>query len=137
MSIEEGIVLGILIGFSVYDIKTKRIPVMAALIFGIIVLAYGISKKAEILELAAGTVPGLTLLLLAYVTKESIGFGDGLVLCMIGLFCGLEETLVVFSVALMSAAFLAMILLVMRRVKRKTELPFLPCLCLGYLVSLL
>ena len=87
-----------------------------------------------VMELAMGLVPGAFVLVLAFVTRESIGAGDGLVLCMLGLFCGWRQCLAVFGMALVLSAVLAMVLVVCRRAGRKTELPFLPSLFGGYLL---
>lgn len=137
MEIAEGIMLGVLAGFSVYDLKTRKVPLTAVAAAGVAALVYRLCVKTGILELAAGLVPGLLLLLLAYVTKESIGTGDGLLLCVVGVFCGLTGTLAVLGTALVLAAGVAAVLLISKRAGRKTELPFLPCLCAGYLLQLL
>lgn len=88
------------------------------------------------MELAVGTIPGILLLLLAFCSGESIGKGDGLVLFMLGIYCGVAKAVAVLGMALLLVAVLALILLVLKRANRKTELPFLPCLCAGYLLSM-
>lgn len=137
MKVDEGIVLGILAAFSVYDLKTKKVPVAAVAVFGAVVMGYRLFGKNGIWELLIGLVPGMLILLLAYVTRESIGVGDGLIVCVIGMFCGVNDTLAVLGMALVMASGVAIVLLTVKRAGRKTELPFLPCLCAGYLLSLL
>lgn len=137
MNIAEGIALGCLAGLSIYDIKTKKVAVKAVVFFGIVVFIYQLCIGIGVLDLAAGLVPGAGLLLVAICTKESIGVGDGMVLCALGLFCGLRKTMAILGMALVFCAVLAMILLVLKRAGRKTELPFLPCLFAGYLLCLL
>ena len=137
MSVAEVVMLGILAGFSVYDVKTKRVPLWAVAVLGGIVSGYEVFTKSGILSMITGLLPGALLLLLAYVTKESIGYGDGLVLCIVGMFCGLRETVAILGTALALAAVAAVILVAIKKAGRKTELPFLPFLCLGYGVSLL
>lgn len=137
MNIAEGIALGCLAGLSIYDLKTKRIVIKAVALLGIVVLVYRLCTGTGVLELAAGLVPGAGLLFVAFCTKESIGIGDGMVLCVLGLFCGLRKTMGVLGMALVFCAALAMVLLVLKRAGRKTELPFLPCLFAGYLLCLL
>jgi len=133
----EWIMLGVLAGFSVYDLRWKKVNVSAVALFGIAVIAYRIYGKTAIPELLAGLIPGIGLLLISFVTKESIGTGDGLVLCVIGMFCGMKQTAAVLGMALILSAVLAMVLLVCKRAGKKTELPFLPCLCAGYFLFLL
>lgn len=137
MNIAEGIFLGGLAGFSVYDLKTKKVPVAAVALFGTAVLIYRLCTGAGPAELLPGVLPGLALLLAAVCTKESIGTGDGLLLCVLGVFCGIKKAMAVLGMALVFAALLAVILLVIKRAGKKTELPFLPCLFAGYLLGLL
>ncbi len=133
----EGIILGFLVVFSILDLRAGKIPVLLIGAFGIFALGYQIWNHMSFGELAAGVIPGIVFLLLAWVTRESIGYGDGLVLLVTGVFCGIVKTIGVIGMSLVFASLLSMILLVLKRAERKTELPFLPCLCSGYLVSLL
>ena len=137
MDVAGGIMLGVMGAFSIYDLKYKKIPIWAVILFGVAVLLYRLDVGVGIGELLAGIVPGAGLLLTAFCTKESIGFGDGMVLCVLGLFLGIKGSLAVLGMALVFAALLAAVLLVLKRAGKKTELPFLPCLFAGYLISLL
>ncbi len=134
MEAAEWVMLAVLAGFAVYDVKTKTIPVVAVAVAAAGVLLYRLCAGFHVAELAVGLVPGALVLLLAIVTKESIGIGDGLMLCVLGMFCGWRQCLAVFGMALVLSAVLAMVLLVCRRAGRKTELPFLPSLFGGYLL---
>lgn len=137
MDIANGIMLGILGGFGIYDLLYKKVPIWAVIIFGVSVWGYRVYAGAGIGELLAGLVPGAVLLLTAFCTKESIGYGDGMVLCVLGIFLGLRYSLAVFGMALVFAALSAAVLLVLKKAGRKTELPFLPCLFAGYLLSMI
>lgn len=130
----EWIMLAILTGFAVYDMKTKMIPVGAVVILAVGVFLYRLCMGSGIWELIIGLIPGALLVVLAFATKESIGTGDGLVLCVLGLFCGWRQCLAIFGMALVLSAILSMILLICHKVGRKTELPFLPSLFGGYLL---
>jgi len=133
MTVKESVVLAVMVVLSLIDIKKKQISMTMLIPFGVTVLFWQLFQGTGIVELLTGLVPGAACLLLSYVTKESIGRGDGLVLCVLGLLCGSKATLVVFGMALFFAAVWSMVLLVLKRAGRKTELPFLPCLSLGYL----
>jgi len=133
----EWIVLGIMMGFSLYDIKCKKVKTAAVVCFGMVVLVYRLCIGTGAAELLLGLFPGIILLGVSFVTRESIGEGDGLVLCALGLFCGAKQTLAVLGMAFFLCAVLAVLLLLCRRVNKKTELPFLPCLCSGYFLYLL
>ena len=134
MEAAEWVMLAVLIGFAVYDIKTKTIPIMAVTIIAAGVLLYRLCMGIGIWELVIGLIPGILLLLLAFATRESIGTGDGMMLCVLGLFCGWRQCLAVFGMALVLSALLSIILLLCHKAGRKTELPFLPSLLGGYLL---
>ena len=134
MEAAEWIMLAALTGFAAYDIKTKMVPLIAVAATAGSVLLYRLCVGTGILELVMGLIPGVLLLVLALVTQESIGTGDGLMLCVLGLFCGWRQCLAVFGMALVLSALLSIILLICRKVGRKTELPFLPSLLGGYLL---
>jgi len=137
MKTAEWIMLFVLAGFAVYDMKTKTVSLVAVVVFAVSVLLYRFCMGTGIAEIVAGVVPGTLLLLLAYATKESIGTGDGLMLCVLGIFCGWRRCLAVLGMALALSAVLAMVLLVCRRAGRKTEVPFLPSLFGGFLICYL
>ena len=132
--IEKSIVLMVMAVISFVDIKRKQVSLAVLIPIGAVVLIWKVFQGTEMVAFLTGLVPGVACLLLSYVTGESIGRGDGLVLCILGLLCGMKATLAVFGLALTFSAIWAIFLLILRRAGRKTELPFLPCLSLGYLV---
>ena len=137
MAGEELVMLGSLMALSVMDLRTKKIPLMPVLVLGVMFFVYRIWSGVPLLEVAAGAIPGGILLLVSVLTEESIGYGDGLVLLVLGVLCGVAKAVAVLGMALLLAAVLSMVLLALKRVGRKTELPFLPCLCSGYLLFLI
>ncbi len=137
METAEWIALGVLAAFSVYDIKTEQVPVLAVTAAAVAAVIYRLCAGEGIAFFAAGLIPGALVLLLSYVTRESIGRGDGLMLCALGLFLGWQPCFAVFGMALVLSSVLAMLLLIFRRAGRKTELPFLPSLFGGYFLYLL
>lgn len=82
-------------------------------------------------------VPGLVCLGLGWLTKEGIGYGDGLMLLCLGCFLSLQQLLSVCLSALTLAGIAAMLLLLVFHKGRKTEIPFVPFLLAGYGISLL
>ena len=137
MEITDIVLVGGLSVLAVADWKNKTIPVYPVLFFGVISVIYRLWSGTGCVELFLGAVPGLVLLLLAFCTGESIGKGDGLVFCMMGLACGLKKTFAVLSLSLIVSALAAIILLIGRKVGKKTELPFLPSVLCGYLLCLI
>lgn len=131
------IITGFLIWGSVWDLKKKCIPFYYLYCFGGVVVCYllikGLVKQnVEILLVALkGAIPGGISLLLSYVSKEQIGYGDGVVIVFIGMLLGISKVVGIFWIALLLLVFFSVCLLIAKKAKKKTEVPFLPFLLLG------
>lgn len=84
-----------------------------------------------------GILPGVAVLAFSYLSRGSIGKGDGYLLCAGGAALGLQNSTAVLLYGLMSAGVTAGVLLALRKVRKNTELPFVPFLLLGFLFVLL
>jgi prepilin signal peptidase PulO-like enzyme (type II secretory pathway) len=76
-------------------------------------------------------------ILASRITRGSIGVGDALIIGVIGLYLGFYHTLAVVFYALLLGGVLSLILFLMKKVSRRTPLPFAPFLTAGFLVSIL
>ena len=119
------------------DIEKREIP----LYLPVIGLATGLLFRAlsgfgNATVLAAGCLPGLVLLAAGYLSKEAVGYGDGVMVLCAGIFLPFSETLMLTILSLLLAAGGAGILLLAKKMKRKETLPFLPFLLAGYVVVL-
>lgn len=137
MGITEYVVLLCLATLAAIDLRIRKIPVLPVLFLGLFGVSFRLCTGGTFWELAAGVMPGVFLLALAVCTRESVGIGDGLVLLALGGFIGVARAVAVLGMALLLAAALSLWLLLWKKAKRKTELPFLPCLCGGYLLCVL
>lgn len=124
-----------MLAMSFADIKNRTVSVMAVVGMGLLLFLVRMNAGVEIKELLIGLLPGAFLLLTAVVTKERIGKGDGMAVCSLGVGYGVEDVLIILLSALFTAALTAIVLLVLRRADRKTELPFLPFLFCGWMVK--
>ena len=137
MEIAEWVVLFFMVVLAGIDLKTKQVPVLMVILLGVGCAIYRLWVGTGFWEMAAGAIPGALLLAIAVCSGESIGIGDGLVLFVLGVFCGASQAVAMLGMALFLVAVLAGVLLIIRRAGRKTELPFLPCLAGGYLLCVL
>lgn len=120
-----------------FDLKKKALPIWflgGSLLASIIVFL--ICRPVSWTIMAAGIVPGLIFLLLSHLTKEAIGYGDGIFMVTAGIQLGGEKLLGILLVALLISAVFSLILLVFRRAGRKTAIPFIPFLAAGFFISL-
>lgn len=119
---------------SVWDIRTKKIPLWISLCFGSCSLLYSICCNRECLEFILALIPGGICFLLGYWTREAIGYGDAILLCALGMLYSLEELLSICVIAVMLAGVAGLVLLVVFRKNGKYEIPFVPFLWIGWLI---
>lgn len=118
----------------ILDWRKGEVSLVSLLCFG----AAGIGLNVwlgyqSLLEAAGGAGLGILLLLTAFLTGEAIGFGDGFLLCVTGIYLGFWENLnLLFLGAVLSALILGAGVLV-KKVKLKDRLPFVPFLLLGFI----
>lgn len=117
------------------DIKLKKISVVPLLVSGILSVIYVLAGKGMSMEhFMVCMLPGMLFLLLSLLTGEKVGYGDGAVLLVMGLwtngfFCMMVTCMAVFLSGLYSVYLL---------LKGKKELiPFVPFLLAAMEVMLL
>ena len=118
---------------SVTDLVKKQIYIKIILPF----MAAGLGLfffegRLSLIEEAGGIFLGVILLLLARVSSERIGYGDGLMVAVSGSFLGLFMNIRLLMWALFISAIVSAILLVLKKAGRHTELPFAPFLLISY-----
>ena len=69
-------------------------------------------------------------------SKGAMGMGDVLIISSLGIMLDFWKFMAVIGMGLLSAGIYSGILLVMKKAKRKTEIPFVPFLLLGYVGGL-
>ena len=75
------------------------------------------------------------LLLIVFVSRSAMGFGDVKLLGVVSLFCGLSWTYSCFLYGLIAAALASVYLLVVKKAGRKYQIAFAPYLLAGYLIT--
>lgn len=120
-----------------WDWKEKQIylyfPILASIVGMILHLIF---QEHTWKELLFGMAIGVVVLLVSYLSRESIGMGDGMMLIASGTFLGFWANLELFMIALLLSGVTALFLIVVRRKGRKDRLPFIPFLLVAYLFLL-
>ena len=140
MSIPIAIIL-VYLCFCIYaDIKNKAIPYYPSLIiFGLVLLLCLFIKYINNnlnFNYIFSLIPGLILLSLSYLTNESIGYGDSVLLATCCITTSPFNSLIIISFSLFYSAFFSIILLI-KGSCRKDTIAFVPFIFLGYLTYLL
>ena len=81
-----------------------------------------------------GSLIGFIIMGISILTKGGIGLGDGGLLCVMGLYVGFYKNLEIFLLALLMASICGIVLLLIKKADRKTELPFVPFLTIAYII---
>lgn len=123
---------------AVEDIRTQKLGVVKLILFGILAVVFEIFYiKADIVKVLLGSFMGIAALAAAWMTKEAIGYGDGVVMLIMGICCGLGRTLQTLILAIIVMIFVSMAIIVKRGVRFDFRIPFIPCLFIGYVGGLL
>lgn len=119
---------------AVFDAFSRQVPlavIWLGMLTAVCLRISGAMGETGLMAVAFSLLPGTGLLLLAFLTREKVGYGDGWVLLMIGLFTGVYRCLLILFAGLMAESAAAIVLLMFGKVSRDREIPFLPFLLLG------
>ena len=83
-----------------------------------------------------GMAVGIVMLLVALLTEQQIGVGDGLMLIVVGIYMGLWVTLAIFLFGLLAGAVAGLALLLFFHKGKHYEMPFVPFLLIGFVIWL-
>ena len=120
---------------AVLDIRKKELPWP-------VFAASGLVSAACMIRDAAGggnwytrpllsLIPGAALLALAFLSREAMGYGDGLYAMSVGPVFGMEAMFFGVFAAFFLCAVTSVFLLVFRKADRKSSLPYIPFLLAG------
>ena len=120
-----------------FDLRWKRIPGSVLAVGTIFTLVCMLIQQKEIgWELLWTVLPGITLLFVAWGTRESIGYGDGISVLFLGGIMGFRNCIWTLCISLFLLSLSGLFLYVLRKVNRKTKLPYLPFLLAAESISL-
>lgn len=117
------------------DIRERRISVSKLLFFAVTGIGFRLAFSSfSGCEMIGCLITGGFLILLSALTKEEIGFGDGIAVTVLGLWTGGWFTFITVCIALLLSGICGCLFLALH--KRET-VPFMPFLLIGMEVSLL
>lgn len=136
---KEAMTAAWLLPMSIADIRNKRVSVWMLAIGGLgaagVLLYEGINGELNGWQLCRGLIPGVILLAAAFATGKA-GTADGMIVMLLGVFMGYEGCMAAALSGLLLLSLFSGILLMLRRVKRNTKIPFIPFLTAGWLLAL-
>ena len=132
------VVLGVfLLIEGIRDLQKHKVSMITVMIAGIlgVIFQFGIIQENG-LKIIGGILIGIVLLSLAKITREKIGYGDGWIFVVTGIYMGFRNNMYLLLLSLFLASLVSICLLVFKKVNKKTELPFVPFILPGYLLLL-
>ena len=119
---------------SIWDIRYKEIPIVVTIISGVIGILLGFWMQRAWLDVLCALFPGIVCLGISRITGEAIGYGDGYMLCAMGMYVTCEAVLAIGVMAIMMGGIFALVCLVLRRKHGKDQLPFVPFLLVAWVL---
>jgi len=133
------VIITLLVFSAVFDLKYMILPdfstailTICAAVFLFVETPYMASLQGKILSALISF--GFLGLLYLITKKKGMGFGDVKLAFFMGLFLG-KDVILAFYIAFVVGALVAIILMVFKKVDKKTAVPFGPFLILGSLVA--
>ena len=123
------IFLGII---SVVDAATKKIPVLMLIFMGITGIYHVVSQEMSLETLAISIIPGIVILIAAVLSRQQIGYGDAIVIILMGLFVSADIICSSLVMALMLAGVVSVVMVAIKKADRKKQIAFTPFLLIGY-----
>ena len=119
---------------AVMDFKYRKLP-LKTLLSGLFIAAAGCLCGREIspVLLATGGCMGIVFLLISRVLGESFGYGDSILILIIGIFLGFWNLMYLLLGAFSMAAVFSAVMMIKHRFNRKSSFPFVPFLAAAYL----
>lgn len=122
---------------SVWDWRYRQIPIAITLAGGVMGLLLSMMRERSLMDLCMGLVPGLVCLGLGWITREAIGYGDGFLLCAMGMYKSLEDIVGIIVLASSLAGVFGMVLIIFCKKKGKDQIPFVPFLLVGAVIYMM
>ena len=128
IKILQTLMIVVYMGISTYfDFRWKRIPWWIQGMGVIFLCIYSTMQGgAPGIELLLSVVPGIVMLGLSFVTKESIGYGDGVTMMIVGGMIGLRNCVWVICISLVMISIVGIVLMIIKRASGKTRIPYIP-----------
>lgn len=134
---EVEVLVGILLAIQSYwDIKEQKIHTCFSVVGGALGFLLSMYTGRECLDVCMALVPGISFLAISWLSKECVGYGDGILICALGFFYTWNTLCVLLFAALLFSAGAALVLFAIFKKSGNDTIPFVPFLLLGWFVHM-
>ena len=131
----NGVIIVFLIPCAITDLKSKTIPIWWTVVFGISAMIYQIFWKKQKLEaILFSMIIGVTLLVAAKISNQRIGYGDGIIFLILGLWIGFWDGISLLFFSLILSSIISVYLIIVSRKGRDYRIPFNPFVTAAYII---
>ena len=117
---------------SFLDIRKREISIPVTLLFGLAGVVYSVRTGRTMTDYLIPLGIGILILGGSVLTRGQVGMGDGWMLLALGCMLRMECYIQMACIGLLLAAAYSGVLMLVFRKNRKTEIPLVPFLLLGY-----
>lgn len=123
----------ILVIASIRDIIKREVATWMMALAGVISLTGCLTQPlpGSLPQAGLSLLPGMALLGLAALSRERMGYGDGIMAALIGPCFGLQQMVTGLFLAFLLSAVVSVGLIALKKAGRKMTIPFLPFLTAG------
>ena len=117
---------------SFLDIRKREISIPVTLLFGLAGVVYSVRTGRTMTDYLIPLGLGILILGGSVLTRGQVGMGDGWMLLALGCMLRMECYIQMACIGMLLAAAYSGVLMLVFRKNRKTEIPLVPFLLLGY-----
>jgi len=134
--LKTSLVLGILLVLSVIDIKKRSITVVGPVILVVVGLIFNVISGLDYKDMLLPCMVGVFMIIVSKISRESIGFGDSLLILSLGVALDFETFIQTLLVGMMWVCLYSLMLIIVFKKGKKYRVPFIPFLAAGYIIVL-
>lgn len=117
-----------------FDIRDRELPITFLTAFGLLGIICNVIWKYQSLEnVLIGCFAGGTFLIIGWMTKEAIGYGDGIGLVILGIFEGMKGMIPIVIGAFFLSGIYGLWNLIGQKKNSSDTMPFFPFILLAFI----
>lgn len=123
----------LVLGICAYtDVKYRRISKKILAAYGVMILLIHLTgNDFQIMDFILGLFPGIFCMVISWLTRQSLGYGDSILACLCGLSLGLEKCMAILCFTFFISGIFGALMLFILKKEKTYEMPFVPFLFLG------
>lgn len=103
----------------------------------LVIISFFVPSELSYLQRLCGLLMGLFFFCVHWITKNGIGIGDVIIVSILGVLVGFMHVTGVVLLSLFLSALFSMGILIIKKVKKTYEFPYIPFILLSWMGSLL